>query len=101
MFRCKVCGWIHDGAAPPDVCVSCGATADRFRPMDEAEVDAVTGELSSYGIANQGFDDIEVDYTRRIRLLSFVDASFYTNVVSRLAPRFPRCIACREGSEDN
>ena len=40
MFRCKVCGWIHDGDSPPDVCVSCGSTADRFRPMDEAEVDA-------------------------------------------------------------
>ena len=73
----------------PDVCVSCGATADRFRPMDEAEVDAVTGALSSYGVASQGFDDIEVDYTRRIRLLSFVDASFYTNFVERSGPRLP------------
>ena len=43
MYRCKSCGWIHDGESPPDVCVSCGATADRFRPMDEAEVDAITG----------------------------------------------------------
>ena len=75
------------GTTPPDVCVSCGATADRFRPMDEAEVDAVTGELSSYGVAGQGFDDIEVEYTRRIRLLSFVDASFYTNFVARSGPR--------------
>jgi hypothetical protein len=40
MFRCKACGWIHDGEVPPDRCVSCGATADRFRPMDLAEVNA-------------------------------------------------------------
>ena len=38
MFRCKVCGWIHEGAAPPDECPSCGAPADRFRAMDSAEV---------------------------------------------------------------
>ena len=89
MFRCKVCGWIHDGAAPPDVCVSCGATADRFRPMDAAEVDAATGELASYGIAGQGFDDIDVDDTRRIRLLAFVDASFFSHFMARSGQRYP------------
>src|SRR5215217_8134289 len=101
MFRCKVCGWIHDGDTPPDVCVSCGATADRFRPMDEAEVDAVTGALSSYGIASQGYDDIEVDYTRRIRLLSYVDASFYTNFVARSGPRLPIYTGDPQWFQDN
>ena len=101
MFRCKVCGWIHDGEAPPDVCVSCGATADRFRPMDEAEVDAVTGALSSYGVASQGFDDIEIDYTRRIRLLSYVDASFYTNFVERSGPRLPIYTGDPQWFQDN
>ena len=45
-------------------------------------------QLSSYGIAGQGFDDIEVDYTRRIRLLSFVDASFYSNFMERSGKRY-------------
>ena len=54
MFRCKVCGWIHDGVAPPDECPSCGAPADRFRPMDVAEVGLATGELASHGIVGQG-----------------------------------------------
>src|SRR5829696_7102458 len=101
MFRCKVCGWIHDGPTPPDVCVSCGATADRFRPMDDAEIDAVAGALSSYGVANQGFDDIEVDYTRRIRLLSYVDASFYTNFVERSGPRLPIYTGDPQWFQDN
>src|ERR687898_3444908 len=101
MFRCKVCGWIHDGEAPPDICVSCGATADRFRPMDEAEIDAVAGALSSYGVTNQGFDDIEVDYTRRIRLLSYVDASFYTNFVARSGPRLPIYTGDPQWFQDN
>src|SRR5687767_3004679 len=72
MFRCKVCGWIHEGIAPPNECPSCGAPADRFRAMDPAEVGVATRELSSYGIAGQGFD-IDIDDTRRIRLLAFVD----------------------------
>ena len=61
MFRCKVCGWIHEGPTPPNECPSCGATADRFRPMDLAEISAVTGDLSSYGVAGQGYEDIEVE----------------------------------------
>src|SRR5919106_1571496 len=101
MFRCKVCGWIHDGETPPDVCVSCAATADRFRPMDDAEIDAVAGALSSYGVVTQGFDDIEVDYTRRIRLLSYVDASFYTNFVARSGPRLPIYTGDPQWFQDN
>ena len=89
MFRCKVCGWIHEGATPPDVCPSCGATADRFRPMDATEVGIVTGELTSYAIAGQGFDDIEVETGRRIRLLAFVDASFFAPFVIRSGKRYP------------
>ncbi len=89
MFRCKVCGWIHEGATPPAECPSCGSTADRFRPMDLAEINAVTGELASWGEAGQGFDDIEVETGRRIRLLAFVDASFYTPFVIRSGKRYP------------
>jgi hypothetical protein len=46
--------------------------------MDLGEINAVTGDLASYGVAGQGYDDIDVEYGRRIRLLAFVDASFYT-----------------------
>ena len=101
MFRCKACGWIHDGDTPPDICVSCGAGPDRFRPMDSAEVDQISQSLASYGIAGQGFDDIEVDYTRRIRLLAFVDASFYTNFISRSGPRLPIYTGDPQWFQDN
>ncbi len=89
MFRCKVCGWIHEGATPPDICPSCGSPADRFRPMDAAEVSVVTGDLASYGIAGQGFDDIEIEDGRRLRLLAFVDASFYNPFTIRSGKRYP------------
>jgi NADPH-dependent glutamate synthase beta subunit-like oxidoreductase/ferredoxin len=87
MFRCKVCGWIHDGIAPPNECPSCGAAADRFRPMDAAEVSMATGELASHGIVGQGFD-ADVEDTRRIRLLAFVDASFFSPYTDRSGKRY-------------
>ena len=101
MFRCKSCGWIHEGDTPPDVCVSCGATADRFRPMDDAEIDAITGSMASYALAGQGLEDIEVDYTRRIRLLAFVDASFYSNFIQRAGPRLPIYTGDPQWFQDN
>ena len=89
MFRCKVCGWIHEGVAPPDECPSCGAPADRFRAMDAAEIGMTTSELQSLGIAGQGFDNVDVEDSRRIRLLAFVDASFFSPYTIRGGKRYP------------
>jgi NADPH-dependent glutamate synthase beta subunit-like oxidoreductase/ferredoxin len=89
MFRCKVCGWIHEGATPPAECPSCGAPADRFRPMDSAEIGMTTSELQALGIAGQGYDNIDVDDTRRWRLLAFVDASFFAPYTERAGKRLP------------
>ena len=89
MFRCKVCGWIHEGVTLPDDCPSCGSPPDRFRPMSDAEVGVAIGDLSSYGVAGQGYEDIEVEDSRRIRLLAFVDASFYSPFTIRTGKRYP------------
>ena len=29
-YVCLICGYVHEGDAPPDVCPICGATADKF-----------------------------------------------------------------------
>ncbi|HET7056540.1 MAG TPA: FAD-dependent oxidoreductase, partial [Thermomicrobiales bacterium] len=100
MFRCKVCGWIHDGIAPPNECPSCGATADRFRPMDAREINLTTNELASYGIVGQGLD-IDVDDTRRIRLLAFVDASFFSPYTERTGKRYPLYTGDAQWFSDN
>ncbi len=89
MFRCKVCGWIHEGVAPPDECPSCGAPADRFRAMDAAEIGMTASELQSLGIAGQGYDNIDVEDSRRIRLLAFIDASFFSPFTIRAGKRYP------------
>ncbi len=35
-WRCIVCGYIHRGPAPPDVCPVCGASREEFEPYREA-----------------------------------------------------------------
>lgn len=34
-WRCTVCGYIHRGPSPPDVCPVCGAPQDAFEPYEE------------------------------------------------------------------
>ena len=88
MFRCKVCGWIHEGATPPDACPSCGSPPDRFRPMSSDELGLAAGAMASYGVTGQGYD-IDVEDSRRIRLLAFVDASFFSPYTIRAGLRYP------------
>lgn len=35
-WRCKVCGYIHEGDAPPAECPICGAPADMFKRLEDA-----------------------------------------------------------------
>ncbi len=34
-FRCKVCGYIHEGTAPPVVCPICGVGPEEFEEISE------------------------------------------------------------------
>ncbi len=36
-YRCKVCGYIHEGDAAPEKCPTCGAPASEFEMMDEVK----------------------------------------------------------------
>ena len=33
-WKCKVCGYIHEGNEPPDVCPVCGASKEKFEEYD-------------------------------------------------------------------
>ncbi len=34
-WKCTVCGYVHEGPAPPDLCPLCGAEASQFIPEEE------------------------------------------------------------------
>ena len=41
-FVCKLCGYVHEGDTPPEICPLCGAPASEFIEEDNAPVDTVT-----------------------------------------------------------
>ena len=36
IFKCGVCGYLHDGDAPPEKCPKCGAPKEQFSRLDDA-----------------------------------------------------------------
>ena len=34
-WRCMICGYIHEGDTPPEVCPNCGVPGDMFEPYEE------------------------------------------------------------------
>jgi rubredoxin len=36
LFKCGVCGYVFDGAEPPEHCPKCGAPKEKFSKIDEA-----------------------------------------------------------------
>lgn len=37
IWRCTVCGWLHEGENPPEHCPRCGAPAEKFELVDPSE----------------------------------------------------------------
>jgi NADPH-dependent glutamate synthase beta subunit-like oxidoreductase len=87
-YRCVVCGYIHEGAAPPEECPSCGADAVRFDALTSADVGQIIDAYSSRGIVFQDSTVTPVDDTKRIRLLAFVDQEFFSPYTVRSGARY-------------
>jgi len=41
LWRCSVCGYVHEGDAPPANCPKCGATADKFVELSKEDADKI------------------------------------------------------------
>ena len=37
LWKCSVCGYVHDGEAPPQECPRCGSPKEKYAAMDEAK----------------------------------------------------------------
>lgn len=40
-WRCTVCGYIHEGDEPPEICPQCKAPKEKFEPYDDSKEDRV------------------------------------------------------------
>jgi rubredoxin len=41
LWKCQVCGYIHEGAQPPDKCPKCGAPKEQFKQLSDQEAGLV------------------------------------------------------------
>lgn len=73
---CKICGYIHEGEAPPDICPICGAPASEFELMPGSEKQ----DASSVGEGTEAIPPPREEYVpafiRNNRFLSFIARVF-------------------------
>ncbi|MEI6603545.1 MAG: rubredoxin [Clostridia bacterium] len=41
LWKCGVCGFVHEGADAPDVCPKCGATKDKFSQLSAEDAEKI------------------------------------------------------------
>ncbi len=59
MWRCEVCGYLHEGEEPPDICPKCGAPKDKFELLDEEEASMMRDALATRDKYGQIYDHLE------------------------------------------
>ncbi len=47
-WRCTVCGYVHDGDEPPDLCPVCGVATEKFVPVEAAKVSLVQDMIETF-----------------------------------------------------
>jgi len=50
MFKCSVCGYIHDGTEAPAACPKCGAPAEKFVALEAEERNLVEKSRLTNGL---------------------------------------------------
>ncbi len=64
IWRCTVCGWLHEGEAPPEHCPRCGAPAEMFELVDPTEYADLTEEEAEVPAAAEVRELTEEDKKR-------------------------------------
>ena len=41
LWKCSVCGYVHDGDTPPEKCPKCGAPAEKFTALSDEDAKKV------------------------------------------------------------
>ena len=59
MWRCEVCGYLHEGEEPPDFCHKCGAPKEQFELLDEEEAEMMRDALATREKYAQIYDHLE------------------------------------------
>ena len=41
LFKCSVCGYVHEGEEAPNACPKCAVGADKFEKLSQEEADKI------------------------------------------------------------
>ena len=41
LWKCSICGYVHDGDTPPEKCPKCGAPAEKFTALSDEDAQKV------------------------------------------------------------
>lgn len=58
-WKCTICGYIHDGDAPPDKCPRCGAPKDKFEKIPDDKSKLIDRSRLSNGLHKKLFTLLE------------------------------------------
>ena len=47
-WKCSVCGYIHDGAEPPENCPVCGVDRSKFEPLEQEKVSLIQEMMETF-----------------------------------------------------
>lgn len=62
-WKCKVCGYIHDGESPPDICPVCGAPKEMFIEItDEQPAPGKTADVAKPGARKEETPDVKANW---------------------------------------
>jgi nitrite reductase (NADH) large subunit len=86
-WRCRICGYIHAGENPPELCPVCGATAEDFKPLEDLFTQKDSSAIKRIIIVGNGAAGIEAARTIRenntkVEILVFSDERypFYSRI---------------------
>lgn len=81
-WRCKICGYIHEGDAPPNMCPVCGAGPEDFKLLEHIQIRRSKLAIARIIIIGNGAAGVEAARTIRahnksVEILIFTEESYH------------------------
>ena len=97
---CKVCGYVHEGDTPPEVCPICKVSADKFEKVEEEKNSKYAGTKTE--AREEGFEELaikfenvgKVERSHEARYLKLLDSYKNGKTFKGDAPKGWKCRQC-------
>jgi len=81
-WRCKICGYIHEGDSPPDKCPVCGAGPEDFKLLEHTQTPQSKLAIARIIIIGNGAAGVEAartirEHNKSVEILIFTEESYH------------------------